>query len=317
MIAAFKDTSPGVKLISLLILILTSMIIFSVIGMLICIPVYHINFLTDPNALNDLDNGNVIASLKVLQVIGTAIGTFIAPVLLFALFFIQGKLSFFHLNKAPRLASIFIVVLLMIAAMPLINWMAELNSRMILPDALSGVEQWMKSSEDQLEKLTKAFLKMNNIGDLVLNLFIIAFLAALGEELLFRGVIQCVLLDWVGNKHKAIWITAILFSAFHMQFYGFLPRMMLGALLGYLYFWSESLWLPIIAHFSNNAMAVVISYLIDKGQFPNEAETVGGDTSDLSLVLISLFLVGGFLLLIYRLESIHSKQISAKERETT
>ena len=106
---------------------------------------------------------------------------------------------------------------------------------------------------------------MDGIGDLVVNLIIVALLAAVGEELLFRGSMQNIFLEWTKNKHAAVWITAVLFSALHAQFYGFLPRMLLGVVLGYLYIWSGSLWLSMLFHFLNNGLAVLFSYLIAKG----------------------------------------------------
>jgi membrane protease YdiL (CAAX protease family) len=101
---------------------------------------------------------------------------------------------------------------------------------------------------------------MNHLGDLLLNLLVIAIVPAIGEELLFRGYLQQSFSNWLSNPHVAIIVTAVLFSAIHLHFQAFLPRFILGVLLGYLFYWSGSLWLPILAHFANNAQAVIISY---------------------------------------------------------
>ena len=128
---------------------------------------------------------------------------------------------------------------------------------MILPHFL----QWMRDSEDAAEKLTAAFLRMNTVWQMWFNLVFIGLLTAIAEEFMFRGVMQTIFEKWTGNKHAAIWITAILFSAFHMEFFGFLPRLLLGAMFGYFVAWSGSIWPAVFAHFLNNGTAVVVTYL--------------------------------------------------------
>ncbi len=114
--------------------------------------------------------------------------------------------------------------------------------------------------EDQSMVITEAFLTMNSPLDLLLNLLFMALAPAIGEEILFRGYLQQTLGNLIKNHHAAIWLAAFWFSAFHFQFYGFLPRMVLGAIFGYLFYWSGSLWIPILAHFVNNATAVIVHY---------------------------------------------------------
>jgi membrane protease YdiL (CAAX protease family) len=128
----------------------------------------------------------------------------------------------------------------------------------------------------------------------------IAFLPAIGEELLFRGVILRIFTNWTKNHHWGVWISAILFSALHMQFYGFIPRMLLGVLFGYLLVWSGSMWLPIIAHFINNGVAVVVMFLIDKDLLNPELEEIGSTTDSYYLAAISLVLVLVFMFMIKR-----------------
>ena len=128
----------------------------------------------------------------------------------------------------------------------------------------------------------------------------IAILPALGEELMFRGVIQRILTNWTKNYHWGIWITAFLFSAMHMQFYGFLPRMALGAMFGYLLVWTGTMWVPILAHFVNNAMGVLGYYFIGKGVISKDVEEWGTGTEQLPLAIFSIAIVGFLLFLIYR-----------------
>ena len=137
----------------------------------------------------------------------------------------------------------------------------------------------------------------------MVNILIIAVIPALGEELLFRGVIQQLFLKWNGKVHLSIWLTAFIFSAVHMQFLGFFPRLILGAVLGYMLVWSGSLWLPIIAHFTNNAFAVVVTYFIGVNKVDPSIESMGSEGG--SIVLISGL---GGLLLLYIMKEISFKK---------
>ncbi len=123
-----------------------------------------------------------------------------------------------------------------------------------LPDALIQYEA-------QIEATIKRFLQMPTIVDLFVNLIVIALVAAVAEEVLFRGLIQKMVLEKTQNPHVAVWITAIVFSGIHFQFSGFFPRLFLGVLFGYIFFWSKSLWYPIIAHFLHNGITVVLVYI--------------------------------------------------------
>ncbi|MDQ3048894.1 MAG: CPBP family intramembrane metalloprotease [Bacteroidota bacterium] len=196
----------------------------------------------------NLDNPGTVMIIKILQAI-TVIVIFILPALLFAKYWTSGGWTYLGLTTRPGFATMLFAGIGMLAAMPLINWLGVMNSNMDLPDSLSGIENWMRASEDRATILTEAFLRGETIGVLLLNLFVIAFMAAISEELFFRGVLQKVLLGSRMNKHLAIWIGAVIFSAFHMQFYGFVPRMLMGAYLGYLFLWTGSIWPGILAHF--------------------------------------------------------------------
>jgi hypothetical protein len=178
---------------------------------------------------------------------------------------------------------------------------------MKFPESLSGIENWMRTMEDAAEMMVKKFMKVENISGLLFNIFMIAVLPAIGEELMFRGVIQRILTNWSKNYHWGIWITAFLFSAMHMQFYGFLPRMALGAMFGYLLVWSGTMWVPILAHFANNTMGVIGYYLIDKGTISKDVEEWGTGTEQFPLVLLSLITTGLLLFLIYRNGSVKTK----------
>ncbi len=170
---------------------------------------------------------------------------------------------------------------------------------MQLPESLKFIEEWMKGSEKSAEKITKAFLEVSTLPELLFNVLLIAIIPAIGEELLFRGIIQKLCIDGAKNTHLGVWISAILFSAMHMQFFGFLPRMLMGALFGYLFVWTKNLWVPILAHFINNGVAVIISYMIFNGQIPKESENMGVKQDDFLFIIIGAITVGLLLFFIY------------------
>ena len=251
------------------------------------------------SSLTDLQNEKTVYALKFLQG-WSAVGIFVLPPFLFA--YLGGNsLSF---NAVSR-HQLMLTAVIMLFAMPLINAMSIWNEQLQLPIFLESVELWMREAEAKAMKITEAFLTVNTGLGLAVNILIIAIIPALGEELLFRGVIQKELSKWSGKIHLSIWITAFLFSAIHMQFLGFFPRFIIGGLLGYMFFWSGSIWLPILAHFVNNATAVILSFMVTNGRLTKDVETIGVNEGQTSMVLISLASVG---LLLYLLKEISLKK---------
>lgn len=163
-------------------------------------------------------------------------------------------------------------MLLIVVASPAVNLLADLNSMVHLP--WPDLEANLRAKEDAAAEITMLFLQPRAWYDLPINICLMAFLPALSEELFFRGM----MLRW--QKHVAVWTVAILFSAIHMQFYGFVPRMLLGAWLGYMYIWTGNLWTPILMHATNNLLAVVSYHIIfSMGKMPDEMDSFGaGDT---------------------------------------
>ena len=143
---------------------------------------------------------------------------------------------------------------------PFTSFLSQWNSQMVLPEAFSELEKTMRALEDAAMETTQQILSLNSVGGLLLNLLVVALLAALSEEIFFRGVLQQLLGEWLRSGHAAVWIAAAFFSLVHFQFYGFLPRMLLGALLGYLFLYSRNLWIPILFHFVNNATVILLHY---------------------------------------------------------
>lgn len=295
----FRDMNPLSQLMFSIFVVIVSFLVFMVLSLIVAIPLFGLDSVISIPTINELDNPESIRVLKYFQVV-QSIGVFIVPPFILAWLF-HGKIAtYLSLNKTVNLASVLLVLVISFAASPFVNFIGEINSNMQLPDWLSGLENWMKNAEDKAAEITEVFLKVENIGGLAFNIFMIAFLPAIGEELLFRGVIQRIFTNWARNYHWGIWITALLFSALHLQFYGFIPRMFLGVLFGYLLVWSGSMWLPIIAHFINNGVAVVAMYMIDKELLSPEIEQIGSTSDSYYLAVISFVLIIVFMLMIKR-----------------
>lgn len=193
-------------------------------------------------------------------------------------------------------ASIPLVLLLAISIIPLTSMTGILNSRMVLPEMFNSLEIWMQAKEQEASDLTRHLIYAANRGGLVMNIIILAVIPAVGEELLFRGVIQQIIQKWTGKGILAVILTALIFSTLHLQFYGFLPRLILGIVFGLLFLWGKSVLIPVIAHFLNNLIPVVVSY---SAGWDNLNENLGSYVpADLASIIIIVVLPVGLLLLI-------------------
>jgi membrane protease YdiL (CAAX protease family) len=155
----------------------------------------------------------------------------------------------------------------------------------------------MRIQEEQAAKLTEAFLSMPNPADLVISLFIMALIPALGEELLFRSTLQPLIAKWTNKPIIAIWITAFVFSFIHFQFFGFLPRFFMGAFLGYLFYWSGSVWYSVAAHFANNGLAVCVYYMKQHDLINFSTDNLGSGPNATIQIILSLCIIPVGLLL--------------------
>jgi membrane protease YdiL (CAAX protease family) len=297
-----SNLPPFQKLLFAIGIMFLSSFIFLVISFAIIKFHYGINLFSNSDILNDFNNPAVLKSMKLLQVLSGGIGLFIFPAFASAYFFDSNSLEYLQLKKRAALISFLLVIIILFASMPFINWMVEINSHFKLPSAFSPLEQWMRKSEDEAAKLTEAFLAGTSITSLLLNLIIVALLPAFGEELFFRGIMQKLFLQMTKNKHLAIIITSIIFSAIHLQFYGFLPRMVLGIFLGYLLVWSGSLWLPVLAHFVNNVAAVIFTFLQQQNKIGFDPETVGTNSDEKIMLMTSVVMTFFLTYLIFKME---------------
>ena len=219
-----------------------------------------------------------IATLKFSQLF-SATGMFICASFVLAYLFSGSVRQFLSLRKTSGVMLI-LATMSMWVAIPMINLIGELNNQISFPEALKSIEETLRAYEEKIAELTNLLLTSGgSIGDLLLNLLVMAAIPAFGEELLFRGVIQKSLAKNPKNELRAVWITAFLFSAIHFQFYGFIPRLLMGAYFGYLLMWSRSIWVPIVAHFTNNATIVLFCFFIKDKKTNFDLEKVGVEGS--------------------------------------
>lgn len=203
--------------------------------------------------------GNEIP-LLLLQLIYALVLFIIAP--LFFLSFINKSVQLQWVGSTENIGNLAIMaVLIVIAYFPSSAYLVNWNAGLQLPEAFAQLEQSLKAQEQALQELTAYFINFHSFGHFAFGILVIAVVPGIGEELVFRGLIQRYLTQIFKNPHAGIWVTGLLFSLFHWQFYGLFPRWILGALFGYLYWWSGRLIIPIIAHFINNAFTLILAYM--------------------------------------------------------
>jgi len=272
---------------------------FFLVGMLIgvgiVVAVYGLKTITQIGTFNTAYPG-VINALWILQITSTTIPLFLAPVI-FAKYIVHEPHDYLKANaKVPPLLFLLVMVIMFFSS-PLMEWLVNINQQMKFPHFLQGLYDWMRRSEDNAAKETALLLQMKSIGAMLFDLTVIGLLTAIAEEFLFRGCVQTIFTRWTKSKHWGVWIAAILFSAFHLQFFGFLPRLMLGVFFGYFVTWSGSIWTSVWAHFINNGTAVVVTYL-----FQQKAIKLNPDDQHVFNYLAYAFSLAltVFLLIVYR-----------------
>jgi membrane protease YdiL (CAAX protease family) len=172
----------------------------------------------------------------------------------------------------------------------LVYWNAQLD----LPESMANLENWMKEMETQLMELTKFLTDFQSVPELLTGILVIGVFAGIGEEMFFRGVVQPKMKLYTNSAHLGVWLTAIIFSAIHVQFFGFLPRVFLGALFGYLYLYSGSLLYPILAHIFNNALTVLVVYLANQGMVDFDLESTDSVSYPAAILGLLVLMVGFF-----------------------
>jgi membrane protease YdiL (CAAX protease family) len=296
---------PYTKLLFAVLLMFMSYLLITLLSMLLALPLFSLTW-TGLNAI--LGEGLTtadIALIKYFQITQT-IGLFLLPALLLNYILFYSEERFLTGKVVSRPYIILIIIVLLIVSIPLISKLIEWNTAIRFPSWAKELESTVKQMEDERNDLTIRMLNNSQIQQLLFNIFMIAVVPALGEEFIFRGILQQLLAKWTRHIHLSIFISAMLFSAIHFQFYGFIPRLLLGMLFGYLFYWSGNIWLAVWAHFINNAFAVILLFIENTGHsfLPDIFKEEHHAT--LWEVMISLSLT--VLVISYLWKSLHSKQ---------
>jgi membrane protease YdiL (CAAX protease family) len=284
---------------SIILILITATLGFVVvgplIGFLVAMPFYDGSIFDLTTKLTDpVSHPEIRLPILIMQGCATLIGLILIPILYVGSIEKKNAVSWITKKSTP-LVMIAVTALIVISFMAINSVFIEWNANVTFPDLLKEFGDWARERETQAEELTRFFTTFTTTGDFLLGVFVIAFLPAIGEELVFRGMLQPEIFRASGNHHVAIWVSALLFSAFHMQFFGFVPRALLGALFGYLYVWSGNLLIPMVAHFVNNGFSVLMMYLYQKGTI-----TIDMDSPEaVPWPLVASFTVAFFALLYY------------------
>lgn len=288
-----KENKPGTSLLILFAILLISLVLAQIVAGGLMILMSGIELRNIGNLIDVLMNSKNGWWAMMLSQGVASIFTFIVPGLLFWYAVEKKQFNDLSFRALPSLQIFGLVILIQLTFSPFSGWVQSLNEKMQLPASLEWLELIMKSMENSAKTLTDFLTKFDSTLELFVALIVIAIIAGIGEELIFRGLIQRKLLLGIKNYHLAIWISAIIFSGIHMQFYGFFPRMFLGALFGYLYYWSGNIWVPIFAHIFNNGLAVVLLHMVNQKKISPEIEKL--DSIPLPYVLASLLAFIGLM----------------------
>lgn len=243
------------------------------------------------------------------QLIIQFLSFFLLPAFLFARFCDREPGQWLGLRSA-NLVYYILGAIVLIVALPLVDWTGTINHKLIPENTAIG--KWMKQAEELGARQVEFLLKRHNIKDLLLNLLFVAVFAGIGEELFFRGVLQRLFIKLFKSAWPGIILAAFIFSAFHFQFYGFIPRFILGILLGLIYWYSGSLWPAIFAHFAYDAFAVVMIYFYpDLAGNENVTVSMG---NQLMMAIISAAAVVGILVLMKRRSTTTYEAMYARDR---
>ncbi|TSA35910.1 MAG: CPBP family intramembrane metalloprotease [Porphyromonadaceae bacterium] len=264
---------PFIQLLMFTLITVISVLVVMLLAIVAGIVLFRVPLTEWMNLLDVTDPANV-PLLKFLQ-ITQSLSMFVIPPIIFGWFVVRDPWLYLNINKSPDRKRVTVVLVLTVLILPVLNLLSVLNQELRLPGFLSGVEDWMKSAEAQAGDLTEAFLTVNTFSGYLVNVLMVVLIPAFGEEFFFRGVLQKIFHRWFRNPHVAIIFVAIIFSAFHMQFYGFLPRFVLGVLFGYLFFWSGNIWYPVLAHIINNFLPVTLTYFFRNQFDPAELDKIG------------------------------------------
>ena len=246
-----KEKPYWLQLIVLALFMLGGMLVFSSLGTLLVTLIYH-----TPNMMESADP---VTAIRITQTL-TTIGTFLVPALLFAYCQDRRWFGYNAADRIPKQSMVNMVLILSVTLLPVVGVLSAFNQN-IMPQE-GAVAEFMRDLEEAANHILEVVTSQRSSWDLISNILVFAVLAGICEEFFFQGALQPLLMNWTRNPHVGILLTALIFSALHFQFYGFIPRFLLGLYLGYLFYWSRSLWLPILAHVLHNTLSILVDFTL-------------------------------------------------------
>ncbi|MDZ4808423.1 MAG: type II CAAX endopeptidase family protein [Bacteroidota bacterium] len=304
-----KAKSPGTQFLILISIALASFFLIGILGTVLLSKISGMDLETMSDSSKwDYNSPTLITVIRGMQII-QFVSLFLIPSFLCAWFFSTDSKKYLGLKKPSNIGYFLVAAGVLLLALPLVSFLGELNRNVQFP---AGIANWMKEQEADAAKTIQVLLSKHTIKDLILNIICIAGLAAVGEELLFRGVAQRLLIKLCKSPWAGIIISAFLFSAMHVQFYGFLPRFVLGILLGAIYWYSGSLWTAILAHFVYDAALIVLVYFNPESL--NDENTLNLSNIAVSAA-ISLALVVFLVIWMKRKSTVTYTNVYAEDKE--
>jgi membrane protease YdiL (CAAX protease family) len=271
------------KLFFLLLICFVSASLLSFIGLVAGMAIWSLPF----DALEHYTEYGIegINFIRLNQAAG-AVGLFILPSITFPHFLGRPTAEFLQTDNKPKILLLLLLAIYTLLQLPWINVMSAWNNSLEWGGALEELYQAMRAKEDAAAAMIENLLTMPDIQSLLVTMIVVALIPAMGEELLFRGIIQNLFGQRYGI-HAGIWITAFIFSFIHFQFFGFFPRLFLGALLGYVFYYTGSLWYAIAVHFTNNAGAVIAYFAFQHGMIGESPDDWGTGEGSVLWVIFS------------------------------
>lgn len=271
-----KNTTQGTRLLTFMLLLVFGIVFSSVLGVFVAM----------------INGGEIFSfkNLRIIQVLNQVVG-FMMPAVVYAILVKEKPFNFLGFNKMPAWSLLGIVA--MFTIIPFLGTVTDWNDSIVFPESMRAIEEQMRATQQKSEEIIEMFISQ---GSLFSSLLIIAALAAVSEELLFRSVIQRWLMKLFKNVHVAIIVTAIVFSAFHMDFFGFFPRFILGLMLGYMFWMTGSIFPSMLMHFVNNATIVMLHYLNTRGFIDIDVDHFCSTDNVLVIILSLIMTVAIFII---------------------
>ncbi len=258
-----------------------------------------IGVITAINGDLSLENGGIALSPKAMRIITVIqdILVFILPAVLAAMVATRLPANLLTINVKPKLLSSLLAMVTLFVSMPVMDYIIHLNESITFPESLAWFEELLRGLEEDAGDAVESLAGESTWGNLVIGILIIGILTGISEELFFRGAMQNLFMCTRMRKHLCIWVVAIIFSFMHFQFFGFIPRVLLGAYFGYLIWWTGSVWTPIIAHATNNSLVVIFNWVaMNNNELTETAEESASIEATSYTVIVASAVLTAFLI---------------------